>query len=192
MLAAKFVIRLRKYEESLQVTACREMPESESGAPEPKSAPRWSKSATFAYGFLRCSEMCFCDTELRCCMHGIKEKWYEVKEKWYEVLIGVCSWVLVESSMCALSVVNPCSFWRHGFRDQVLLSRWKSVKLKLERPTNQGDVACVPLRKSDTKLLWVYAEYSLSVIRVLWVCQIRAHFGDTVLGSRCSRVAENR
>ena len=125
MLAAKFVIRLRKYEESLQVTACREMPESESGAPEPKSAPRWSKSATFAYGFLRCSEMCFCDTELRCCMHAMKEKRYEVKEKWYEVLIGVCSWVLVECSMCALSVVNPCSFWRHGFRDQVLLSRCK-------------------------------------------------------------------
>ena len=63
------------------------------------------------------------------------------------------------------------SFWRHGFSKQVLPSLWKYVKLKLERPTNQGDVACVPLRKSDTKFLWVYAEYSLSVFCLLWVCR---------------------
>ena len=50
--------------------------------------------------------------------------------------------VLVECYLRDLSVSNPCSFWRHGFSKQVLLSRWKYVKCELERPKNQGEVAC--------------------------------------------------
>jgi len=49
-----------------------------------------------------------------------------------------------------------------------LLRFWTfEVKSQLERPTNQGDVACVPLRKNDAKFFLVYAECSLSVICVL-------------------------
>ena len=53
----------------------------------------------------------------RCCMRAIEEKWYDVVVSLW--------WVLVECYPGALSVSNPCSFWRHGFRKQVLLSRWK-------------------------------------------------------------------
>ena len=35
---------------------------------------RATESAIFVHGFSRCSEMRFCDTELRCCMHAIKDK----------------------------------------------------------------------------------------------------------------------
>ena len=50
-------------------------------------------------------------------------------------------WVLCE---CSVSVSIPCSFWRHGFKKQALLSCWKYAKLKLDRPTNQGDIRAPP------------------------------------------------
>ena len=40
-----------------------------------------------------------------------------------------------------LKAINRCLFWRHGFREQALLSRWEWAKLKLDRPTDQGDFA---------------------------------------------------
>ena len=43
-----------------------------------------------------------------------------------------------------MSVSNPCLFWRHNFKSQALLSRWEYEKLKLDRPTNQGDIRAPP------------------------------------------------
>ena len=48
-----------------------------------------------------------------------------------------------------LSATKWCSFWRHGFRKQVLLSRWKYAKLLLDRPTNQGNVASRLMNQSN-------------------------------------------
>ena len=113
----------------------------------------------------------------------------------YELTMSGGVWahaMLIECYLRAPSVSNPSSFWRQGFTNQVHLRRWNSSKLRFLHPKNQGDVACVPSRKSHTKLLWVYAECLWSVICVLWVCQIRAHFGDTVLASRCCWVGETR
>ena len=47
---------------------------------------------------------------------------------------------LIQLMYLDLSATKRCSFWRHGFRKQVLLSRWKYAKWLLDRPTNQGNV----------------------------------------------------
>ena len=66
-----------------------------------------------------------------------------------------------------LSVTKRCSFWRHGFRKQVLLSRWKYVKTKLERPINQGDV--------NDRCRWdLFRTVTVTLIRFLALPCIRA------------------
>ena len=53
----------------------------------------------------------------------------------------VCEINLICLMYLDLSVTKRCSSWRHGFRKQALLSRWKYAKSRLDHPTGQGDFA---------------------------------------------------
>ena len=84
---------------------------SESGAPEPKSAPRWSKSAIFVHGFWRCSEMRFSDTEVSALWtvcEGSVSALCKLRERSVSAL-----WMLCERTVSALSVRKRYSLWRH-------------------------------------------------------------------------------
>jgi len=53
--------------------------------------------------------------------------------------LDLCVTCSIFGQMLSLNAIKREWFRRHGFSKHALLSRWKQVKSKLDRPTDQGD-----------------------------------------------------